>query len=80
MPIACILVLCPKGWGLIESEHIMASHITHADITVTRLFPSGALELSAMHPDGYYVSQRYQGYTTREARRIFHGYANGIQA
>ena len=53
----------------------MHDHIRHQDIAIERKH-DGSLELSAMHPDGYMVTQRYYGYTRKEARQIFHRYAN----
>lgn len=44
--------------------------MTARDVTVTRLFPSGALECSAI-VSGYLVHRRYFGHTTREAVRLF---------
>lgn len=56
----------------------MNTHVRHADIIVERT-SSGALALSAMHPDGYRVHQLYYGYTIKQARRMFHAYANGME-
>lgn len=56
----------------------MRTHIRHKDINVERT-PSGGLELSAMHPDGYRVSQLFYFYAVKEARKMFHAYANGME-
>jgi hypothetical protein len=42
----------------------------YGDICVGRLFPSGALHVSAMRR-GHYCSYTYYGYTVREALRLF---------
>ena len=39
-------------------------------ISITVLFPSGALELSAL-VNGHLVSRRYMGFTRKEAREMF---------
>lgn len=39
-------------------------------VTVERVFPSGALRLSALEDCGY-ISRQYVGYTRRDAERLF---------
>lgn len=42
-------------------------------ISITKIFPSGSLELSTI-ADGRRISHIYQGYTRTEARRLFRAY------
>ena len=43
------------------------------DISVERLFPSGDILLTTLK-DGYYIHQRYNGYTLRDAKRMFRAF------
>lgn len=49
----------------------MAKRITHNDIYVTKLHPSGAFECSAI-VGGYRESRVYFDYTKRGAQRMFY--------
>lgn len=49
----------------------MTKRITHNDIYVTKLHPSGAIECSAI-VDGYRESRVYFDYTKREAQHMFY--------
>lgn len=45
-------------------------------MTITKLFPSGALEVSAII-NGYLVRRVYYGYSKREAARMFRAETKG---
>lgn len=57
----------------------MPNAVTHADITAERDPIRGGITCAAM-VDGHRLSERYYGYTMREARRAFHVLANGCRA
>ena len=47
-------------------------------MTITKLFPSGAVEVSDII-NGYLVRRIYYGYTKREAARMFRAETKGAQ-
>lgn len=44
---------------------------SYSDMTVRKMSPSGAYEISSM-VDGHLHSQQFQGYSKREAMRRYH--------
>lgn len=50
--------------------------IRYADITATRIYPSGYWRLTCFDGYGYYKSRLFVGYTKKEAMRIFHEEVN----